>query len=50
LFYPLKPLLWPSAISWYRQYGMPIKKVGGIWLGDRKLLDGWFAGFTAIEG
>lgn len=36
-----------TALSWHRDYGMPIKKVGGIWVGNRNNLDKWFEGFTA---
>jgi hypothetical protein len=39
-----------TATAWHRQYGMPIKKVGGIWIGDRRKLDGWFETFTASDG
>jgi len=39
-----------TTTSWHREYGMPIKKVGGIWIGSRNRLDVWFEEFTAPEG
>lgn len=35
-----------TALKWYRECGLPIRKAGGIWVSNRKKLDQWSAEFV----
>ena len=36
-----------TTLAWSREYGLPIKKLGGIWIGHKQSIDKWFETFSA---
>jgi hypothetical protein len=35
-----------TVLKWYREYDLPIRKAGGVWIGSRKKMDQWSADFV----
>ena len=38
-----------TALTWHREYQMPIKKLKGIWMSTRTALDKWFEKYIVGE-
>ncbi len=36
-----------TALKWYRECDLPIKKAKGIWIGARSKVDKWFREFPS---
>lgn len=38
----LKDVSEPTVLKWHREYGLPIRKKGGVWTGSRAKIENWW--------